>query len=237
MSYINLPGDQQAAISDVDETVLRAAVRKCIDEERVGPIHHLGLSNCGPYVATKLHGFQQAIAEYGKAKAHDKRERTRRDALHAGDNLIHAVHQMKERLETERKEGELFFIDDQIRPPFHLSKRLSVPVSFRWRASTSVDWKYGRMTFVYDFSPQPIYSLPIPKRKLSAIQAARDLEDRLFREWECLKAQALFSMREFFRAGGDGGTVPEVFVVKPSSYGGGLNNFSCNFWQPKMPSL
>ncbi len=64
MSYINLPSDQQAAISDVDETVLRAAVHKCLDEERVGPIHGLGLSNCGPYVATKLHGFQQAIAEH-----------------------------------------------------------------------------------------------------------------------------------------------------------------------------
>ena len=80
MSYINLPSDQQAAISDVDETLLRSAIRKCLEEERVGPIHGLGLSDCGPYVATKLNGFQQAIAEYSKAKAHAKRERTRQDA-------------------------------------------------------------------------------------------------------------------------------------------------------------
>ena len=87
MSYINLPSDQQAAISDVDETVLRAAVHKCLDEERTGPIHGFGFSHCGPYVATKLHGFQQAIAEYSKAKSHAKRERTRQVALRAGSDL------------------------------------------------------------------------------------------------------------------------------------------------------
>lgn len=236
MTYINLPSDQQAAISDVDETVLRSAVRKCLDEQGVGPINGLGLSSCGPYVATKLHAFQQAIAEYSKAKAYAKQERTRTDALYAGDDLIHAVQQMKGRLETERKEGELFFIDDLIRPPFHLSKPLSVQVSFRWRASPSADWNHGHLTFVYDFSPQPSYTLPLPKRKPSAAQAARDLEGTLYREWERLKAQALFSMKEFFRDGGDGDAVPEVFAVRPSSYGGGLNNFSCNFWQPERPS-
>ena len=236
MSYINLPSDQQAAISDVDETVLRAAVHKCLDEERTGPIHGFGFSHCGPYVATKLHGFQQAIAEYSKAKSHAKRERTRQVALRAGSDLVHAVQEMKRRLETERQEGELFFIEDQIRPPFHLSKRLSVQVSFRWRASPSADWKYGHLAFVYDFYPQPSYTLPLPKRKPSAAQEARDLEDTLYREWERLKAQALFSMREFFRDGGDGDAVPEVFAVRLSPYGGGLNNFSCNFWQPERPA-
>lgn len=236
MTYINLPSDQQAAISDVDEAVLRAAVRKCLDEERIEPIHGLGLSDCGPYVGTKLHGFQQAIAEYSKAKAYAKRERTRQDAMCAGNELIHAVQQMKGRLETEREEGELFFIDDQIRLPIHLSKRLSVQVLFRWRASSSADWKHGHLTFVYDFSPLPSYTLPQPKRKPSAARTARDLEDSLYREWERLKAQALFSMREFFRDGGDGDDVPEVFGVRPSPYGGGLNNFSCNFWQPERPA-
>lgn len=236
MTYINLPSDQQAAVSDVDETVLRKAVRNCLDEERVGPIQGLGLSECGPYVAIKLREFQHAIAEYSKATAHAKRERTRQDALYAGNDLIHALQQMKGRLETERKEGELFFIDDQIRPPFHLSKRLSVRVSFRCRASPSADWKHGHLTFVYDFFPQPSYTSPLPKRKPSAAQSARDLEGTRYREWERLKAQALFSMREFFRDGGDGDAVPEVFEVRPSPYGGGLNNFSCNFWQGERPA-
>lgn len=237
MTYINLPSNQQAAISDVDETVLRAAVRKCLDEERIGPIQGLGLSDCGPYVGAKLRAFHQAITEYSKSKAHAKRERTGQDALRAGSDLVDAVQQMKGRLETERQEGELFFIDDQIRPPFHLSKRLSVSVSFRWRTSPSADWKHGHLTFVYDFSPQPSYTLPVPKRKPSAAQVERELEDSRYREWERLKAQALFSMREFFRDGGDGDAVPEVFAVRPSPYGGGLDNFSCNFWQPERPAL
>ncbi|MDR6680206.1 hypothetical protein [Pseudomonas oryzihabitans] len=236
MSYINLPSDQHAAISNVDDAVLRAAVLKSLDEEDIGPIHDLGLSNCGSYVATKLRGFQQAIAEYSRAKAYAKRERTRQDALYAGNDLVYAVQQMKGRLETERQERERFFVDDQIRPPFHLSKRLSVQVSFRWRSSPSADWKYGHITFIYDFSPQPRYALPLPKRKPSAAQVERDLEDSLYREWEHLKAQALFSIREFFREGGDGDVVPETFAVRPSPYGGGLNNFSCNFWQTERPA-
>ncbi|MEB5332946.1 hypothetical protein RXS00_15320 [Pseudomonas aeruginosa] len=183
-------------------------------------------------MATKLNAFQQAIAEYSKAKAPTKRERTLQDALRAGSDLVHAVQQMKDRLEAEREDGELFFIDDQIRPPFHLSKRLSVQVSFRWRATPSADWKHGYLTFVYDFSPEPHYTQSLPKRKPSAAQAARDLEDSLYREWERLKAQALFSVREFFRGGGDGDAVPKVFPVKPSPYGG-LNNLSCNFWHPE----
>jgi len=236
MSYVNLPSDQQAAISDVDETALIAAAQKCLDEERAGLIHGLGLSNCGPYVATKLHRFERAIAEYSSAKSHAKRECTRQDALHAGGDLVHAVQQMKGRLETERQERELFFIDYQVRPPFHLSKRLSVRVPFRWRASQSADWKHGQLTFVYDFSPQPTYTLLPSKRKPSAAKVATDLEDRLDEEWERLKLQALFSMRDFFRKGGDGDAVPEIFAVRPSAHGGGLNNFSCNFWQPKRPA-
>ena len=232
MSYINLPSDQQDAISDVDETVLRAAVHKCLDEERVGPLHDLGLSSCGPYVAAKLQRFEQTIVEYSNAKAHAKRERTRQDALHAGGDLIHAVRQMKGRLETERGEGELFHIDDQIIPPFHFSKRLSVRVPYRWRASQSADWKYGQLTFVYDFSPQPDYTQLSSTRKPSAVQVARDLESRLHEEWERLKMHALLSLREFFRKGGDGDAVPELFAVRQSRHGGGLNNFSCNFWQP-----
>jgi hypothetical protein len=53
MSYIILPSDQQAVISDVDEAVLLAAVRQGLDEGRVGPIHGLGLSACEPYVAIR----------------------------------------------------------------------------------------------------------------------------------------------------------------------------------------
>ena len=68
LMYISLPSDHSSAISKVDETEVRTAVRKCQDEERVGPVHDLGLSSCGLYVATKLQRFKQTIAEYSRAK-------------------------------------------------------------------------------------------------------------------------------------------------------------------------
>lgn len=231
MTYINLPNDQQRAISEVGMNSLLAAVDKCLDEEHMGPIHELGLSQCGPYVTSKLQAFQQAIVGHAKAKAHAKRERTRADALRAGSDLVDAVNQMQRRVETEHEEGLLFFIDDQIIPPFHLSERLTVMIPFHWRPTRTAQWKSGQMTFVYGFSPRRGYTELLPKRKPSAAKSARDLQDRLYEEWERLKMQALFSLREFFRKGGDGDTVPEVFSVRPDAYGGGLNNFSCNFWQ------
>ncbi|KOX64352.1 hypothetical protein AA303_14690 [Pseudomonas psychrophila] len=78
----------------------------------------------------------------------------------------------------------------------------------------------------------PDYAQLLSKRKPSAAKAASDQQDKLYREWEYLKMQALCSMREFFRDGGDGIDIPKSFAVRPSQYGGGLNNFSCNFWQP-----
>ena len=233
MSYINLPSGQKAAISDIDEAVLRAAVTRCLDEERVGPIYGLGLDQCGPHVTDRFQSFQKAIGEYSNAKAHAKRERTRADALRAGSDLVHAVQQMKGLLETERREGDRFYIDDHIIPPYHFSKLLSVRIPFRWRAGPSSEWKQGQMTFVYDYSPQPNYDLVPLKRKPSAAKAAKDLEALLYQQWDRLKMQALCSMREFFRNGGDGGAVPEVFAVRPDPYSGGLNNYSCNFWLPE----
>lgn len=152
--------------------------------------------------------------------------------LRAGSDLVHAVQQMKGRVETEQEEGLLFYIDDQIMSPYHLSKRLTVSVRYRWRSSPTAEWIYGQTTFTYDYSPVPDYAQLLSKRKPSAAKAASDQQAKLYREWEYLKMQALCSMREFFLDGGDGIDIPKSFAVRASQYGGGLNNFSCNFWQP-----
>ncbi|MEE4634108.1 hypothetical protein ACW9H6_10060 [Pseudomonas sp. SDO528_S397] len=232
MSYINLPHDQQRAISAVDTRSLQAALDKCLREEQVAPICELGLRECGDYVASELHAFERAMAAHNKAKAHAKREQTRTDVLRAGNDLVHAVQQMKSRVETEQNDGLLFYIDDQILAPFHFSKRLAVSVRYRWRSSPTAEWADGQTTFTYDYSPVPDYVQLLSKRKPSAAKAASDQQDKLYREWEYLKMQALCSMREFFRNGGDGIDIPKSFVVRQSQHGGGLNNFSCNFWQP-----
>lgn len=232
MTYINLPRDQQHSIGAVDVNILRSAVDRCLSEERVGPIYELGLSECGDYVASTLRVFERAIIAHSKAKAYAKREQTRTDVLRAGGNLVHAVQQMKGRVETEQEEGLLFYIDDQIMVPFYFSKRLTVSVHYRWRSSPTAEWADGQTIFVYDFSPLPDYPQLVSKRKPSAAKAASDQQHKLYGEWERLKMQALCSVRDFFRNGGDGNGIPESFAVRPSQYGGGLNNFSCNFWQP-----
>ena len=232
LTLINLPQDQQRAIKAVDVRSLEAAVDKCLREEYVGPVYELGLRECGDYVASELHAFERAMAAHNKAKAHAKREQTRADVLRAGSDLVHAVQQMKGRGETEQEEGLLFYIDDQIMSPYHLSQQLTVSVRYRWRSSPTSEWIHGQTTFTYDYSPVPDYTKLLSKRKPSAAKAASDQQDKLYREWEYLKMQALCSIREFFRDGGDGIDIPKSFAVRPSQYGGGLNNFSCNFWQP-----
>ena len=231
MTVINLPRDQQSAISAVDVKSLEMAVQRCLSEERIGPMHELRLSECGEYVVSNLRAFERAITNYSKAKAYLKVEQTRADALRAGGDLVYAIQQMKDRVETEQDQGERFYVDDQILAPYSFGNRLTVSVRYRWRALPSEKWINGTTTFVYDASPLPNYAQPLPKRKPSAAKAASDEQDRLYREWEYLKVQALCSVRDFFRDGGDCNQIPEKFMVRPSRHGGGLNNFSCNFWQ------
>lgn len=183
-------------------------------------------------MGSELGAFERAMAAHNKAKAFAKREQTKADLLHAGRDLAHAVAAMKDRVETEQEEGQLFRIDDQMRSPFHLSNRLTVSIDYSWRSSPASDWARGQITFIYAYSPLPDYSQPLSKRKPSKAKAARDHQDELYRQWEYLKGQALCAVRDFFRQGGTGHDIPEALDAKPDPYSGTLNNFSCRFWQP-----
>lgn len=230
MSYINLPPDQQRAIAGIDVRDLEAAVDRCERDGLITPIYALGLSGCGEFIASEYRAFERALAAHSKAKAHAKREQTRMDVLRAGSNLVHAVEQMQERVKTEREQAQLFMVDDQIMTPSRFSNRLTVTVSYRWRPSSDAQWAYGRTAFSHDFTPLPDYTQASSRRKPSAAKAASDLQEKLYREWEYLKMQALCAVRDFLRDGGDGADIPESFNVRPDQYGGGLNNFSCRFW-------
>ncbi|WP_060477701.1 hypothetical protein [Pseudomonas monteilii] len=236
MTLINVPLEQQLAISAVDVKALHVAVDKCLHEQRSTPIHELGLRECGSQIGRALDAFHLAIDAHSRAKTSAKWEQTKAGAMKAGSDLVHVVCHMKGRIETEQKEALLFFIDDQIRPPLFPSKRLSVSIPFGWRQSTSSDWKHGQIAFDYDYDPRPDFSALLSERKSSASKAARERENTLYREWDRLKMQALLAVREFFRNGGDGDSVPEVFSIRPNPHGGGLNNHSCRFWQQARSS-
>jgi len=232
MSYINLPLDQQREISAIDVRALEAAVDRCERDEQITPIYPLGLSGCGELIASEYRAFERALSAHGKAKANAKRERTRADVLRAGSNLVHAVEQMQERVRTEQEQAQLFVVDDQIMAPSRFSNRLTVTVCYRWRPSSDAQWAHGRTAFSHDFTPLPDYTQTLSRRKPSAAKAASDLQEKLYREWEHLKMQALCAVRDFLRDGGDGSDIPDSFAVRVSQYGGGLSNFSCRFWLP-----
>ncbi|MDQ1119036.1 hypothetical protein QE383_001344 [Pseudoxanthomonas winnipegensis] len=145
-------------------------------------------------------------------------------------DLVHAVQQMKERMAMEEEEEQRFYVDDSITPPNRFGERLSARVGYQWRPSIAAPWLCGDITIFHDVDMRPDYTLPPPKRKPSAARQAQERQDALYREWEHLKSLALYSVRDFFKDGGNGADIPKVFQAKPDTYTRGLNNFSAKFW-------
>jgi hypothetical protein len=230
MSEINIPRAEQEALRAVQHDVLNQLIDQCLRDERCSALRSLRLDNCGPYVASQVRAFENALDTYGRAKAEKKRAETRYDALSAGRDLVNAVLLMKQRMATEEEEGQRFHVDDLIMPPHRFGERMSVRVSYRWRPSAADPWAYGDITIFHDVDMRPDYTLPPPKRKQSAARQVQERQEALYREWEHLKSLALHSVRDFFKNGGNGVEIPKVFQVKPDAHTRGLNNFSAKFW-------
>ncbi|MFY0750958.1 hypothetical protein [Pseudomonas sp. NFX5] len=112
MGEINISRDEQDALRAVDTDVLDKLIEQGVYEERPGALHSLRLESCGLYVASQLRVFEPALAGHCKAKAEKKRAETEDSVRRAGSDLAHAVRQMKHRVETEEKEGQLFHVYD-----------------------------------------------------------------------------------------------------------------------------
>jgi hypothetical protein len=231
MGEINIPRDEQTALTAIDASELDRLIEQAIREERSADLHRLPLANCGSYVAKQFYNFEQTLAKHRQAKAPRKRAETDVALRRAARNLSFAVGAMKQRMETEQKEGQLFFVDDQIAPPYRFSTRLSVRVSYRWRRTVDNEWTFGSVTFIHDVDPRPDYTTRAPKRKPSAAKLKQDLQNRLYQTWEHLMRGALYSVRDYFREGGDGNKIPNTFQATVDSHSRGLNNYSTQFWR------
>jgi hypothetical protein len=229
MSEINIPRDERGALKAVDTVELNKLIDQCFHEEQPAALQTLRLGSCGPYIASRLREYEKALAEHYKAKAAKKRAETESRARDAGRALEHAVAQMKHRVNTEEKEGLLFYVEDQIMPPHRFSEHMTVRVPYRWRRVIEDEWVHGSITFSHDVDTRPDYTLPISRRKLSAAKQEQDRQDRLYREWEHLKMLGLHSVKDYLREGGNGAAIPQTFRVKPDSYTRGLNNYSAQF--------
>lgn len=226
---INIPSDEASAIKAIDSDALGGLLDRCINEGQASGLRSLNLASCGPYISAQLRAFERALSNHAKAKAAKKRAETEYDARKAGRDLEHAVGQMKARVATEAQEGQLFFVEDRIVPPALIGQHLSVRVSYRWREHVDHDWTYGSVTFVHDVVFQPDYTAPALVRKPSAAQQRRDREDELYRTWEYLRDLGLHEVRDHFRRGQSGSTIPEKVQAKADPHTHHLNNFSAKF--------
>jgi len=109
--------------------------------------------------------------------------------------------------------------------------QLSVRVGYRWRRTVDDEWTFASITFTHIHDPRPDYTLPTPKRKPSATKREQELQNSLHQTWEHLMRGALYSVRDYFRQGGDGAKIPESFRATVDSYSRGLNNYSTQFWR------
>lgn len=230
MSEINIPPREAEALKAVDLSLLRASINQCLQDERADTLRPLRLEDCGLYVANKLHEFRRCLDEYRVAKAASKRASTAERARRAGDGLTHAVEQMLGRLRIEEEESEFFRIFDHIYVPHEFDENISISVGFMWRPSLGDEWRRGSVTFSHRVSLRPDYAQAGAKRKKTAAQKRIDRQEELFQTWDYLKMLCLTSVREFFRAGGNGADVPEAFQIRVDPLTGSLNNFSADFW-------
>lgn len=231
MNELYVPLHERDALKSIAPDVLYALIDRALREQHTSALRLLPLERCGPHTASHFHRFDKALPAYGSAKAAKKIAETEARARRAGSDLAHAVRMMQERVEREEKEAELFYVDDRAFAPYRLSERLRVPVSYRWRATAADPWRSGTVVFTHDVVFRPDYSIPRPSRKPSVLKQARERDDTLRRIWDELSRSALYAVRDFFRQGGDGSAIPDVFPVVADPYTGGLNNFSTQFWR------
>lgn len=208
------------------------ALRSAIDEARQArgatALTHLQLYRLGGYVQSAEHRFNLALANLRKAKAAAKIARTEQEAVRAGWDLVSAVDQMKDRARQEKRDGERFYVDDLIHEPLRFRTEMTVSVSFRWRANEKDGWLHGRTVFRHCYAPRNQFEASTRRRKLTARQRQNELSEALCREWYHMRDLALFSVRDFFRNGGNGADIPEAFDAITDR--GSLNNFSLKFW-------
>ncbi|MCJ2030726.1 hypothetical protein MKK50_15225 [Methylobacterium sp. J-043] len=233
MSQINLSDTEKAALSKIDDKELDRAIEQAMSERSSSALYQFRLSDCGPYVDKEYRRFGEALSKYNLAKSSRKVEETYDRLRKAAWDLDFAVGQMKHRLAEEEKDGELFYVYDDILPMYNPSKSMSVTVRYRWRKNPADSWSHGHITFHHEYEERPQYGLPTSQRKLSAAKQREQLEEKLYVEWDFLVRYALYAVRDYFREGLDGADIPEKYRVTIDSYNRTLNNYSAVFWGDK----
>lgn len=229
---IYIPDDQRTAIAAIDTRKLDELLDEAIQDERSGNLHSLHLAGCGTYIATRLHNFQRALSKHREAKSPRKRAETGNYLQRVRRDLIFAIQSMQHQVEEEKKDEQRFHVQGELAPPYRFGQRLSAMVSYRWRKAVDDEWTHGSITFIHDVDLTPDYSQPRPKRNPSATKQQQEVQKQLSDTWEHLMRGALYSVRDYFKQGGEAGNIPETFQAKVGN-SGFLDNYSTVFWRKK----
>jgi hypothetical protein len=229
MQYISQ--QKMSAIKAIDILEVEKRVDHAIDWRQMPEFYDLNILSCGLDVTNRLRVFERDLANYANAKRAAKVDETRRRAQTSGQDLIWAVRDMQKLVEDQEEEAKLLRIDDSIPSPYRLSEKLQVRISYRWRCTTEESWSSGAITFVYDVDTRPNYTVPQPKKKLSAAKKEEQRQQALYEHFDHLRNLAVNAVRKFLTKGGSGSKIPEIFHVKLEGYDRHLNNFSCDFWR------
>lgn len=237
MGEINLPREEQEALAALDLIEVNRLVERAVQDQSASDLRR-ALCRCGPFVAQKLHHFEKALEGHHKARSARKREQTASDVRKEASDLRWAVQAMRDRVEAERKNGELFYVEDNIFWPRIFSPKLSVTINFRWRRTTEDPWNHGTITFIHQVDMRPDYLLLQPGKKMTPARQREALQKRLAADWQHLMRMGLYTVRDYFEAGGDGSEIPKTFEAVADGYPRRLNNFSCDFWRQRArPSV
>jgi hypothetical protein len=120
-------------------------------------LYSLDLPSCGPYVAERLRRFESDLAEYAKSKAATKRAEARTRAWSTGHDLLYAVRDMIQRMEEEKKETQLFRIDDMIPSSHRFSEHMMLRVNYQWRRTRDDQRRFGTIAFIHNIDTDPDY--------------------------------------------------------------------------------
>jgi hypothetical protein len=229
MQYISQ--QEMSAIKAIDILEVEKRVDHEIDWRQMPEFYDLNILSYGLHVTNRLRAFERDLANYANAKRAAKVDETRSRARKSGHDLIWAVRDMQKLVEDQEEETKLVRIDDSIPSPYRLSEKLQVRIFYHWRCTLEDSWASGVITFVHDVDTRPNYTLPQPKKKLSAAKKEEKRQQALYEHFEHLRNLAVNAVRRFLRDGGSGSKIPETFHVKLEGYDRHLNNFSCDFWR------
>ena len=135
--------------------------RAILRDKRPDALRLLRLENYGPYVYAKFRAYGDNLGEYADSKAEKKRAATERRANRAASDLAIAVQLMKDRLETEERQGLLFYVEGQVFPPDRFTECVGVRVNYRWPPSIEDTWAHGSITFSHTVDLRPDCIWPV----------------------------------------------------------------------------